>query len=111
MHRTRLALVAVMGMVSAASIATAASANTAWERHHPRQDQVLDRVANQRHEIRKDVRDGDLNHAQAQRLLARDNRVAREDHIIARANGGYITKREQRALNTQENRIHHHIPS
>ena len=70
----------------------------------------MDRVANQRHAIRNEVREGDLSRAQGRRLIANDNRIAREDHIIARANGGYITKREQRFLNRQENRNLRHIP-
>lgn len=111
MQFNRLALVAATALLSTASIATAASASTRWEQRHPRQDQVLDRVANQRHEIRHEVREGDLSRAQGRRLIANDNRIAREDHIIAHANGGYITKHEQRVLNKQENRNLGHIPS
>lgn len=111
MQFKRFALVAAAALLSSASIANAAFADTQWEQRHPRQDQVLDRVANQRQAIRHDVRDGDLTRAQGRRLMANDNRIAREDHIIARANGGYITRHEQSVLNQQENRNRAHIPS
>jgi len=111
MRLNRLMQVTAIGVFSALSIGTAASANTPWENRHPRQDQVLDRVENQRRDVHRDVRDGELSRAQGQRLLTRDNRIAREDHIVAHANGGYITKHEQRVLNGQENRLHRHIPS
>jgi hypothetical protein len=111
MRLNRLVQVTAIAALSTLAIGTAASANTPWENNHPRQDQVLDRVQNQRHEVRRDVRDGELSRTQAHRLLARDNHIAREDHIIAHANGGYITKHEQRVLNGQENRVHRHIPS
>ena len=111
MQIKHLALVAATALLSTAAIATSASADTQWAQRHPRQDQILDRVANQRHEIRNEVREGDLSRAQGRRLTANDNRIAREDHVIARANGGYITKHEQRVLNHQENRNLRHIPS
>ncbi|MBS0411055.1 MAG: hypothetical protein JSR86_14145 [Proteobacteria bacterium] len=92
------------------ALAGAASADTRWERHHPRQDQVLDRTHRQERRITEERREGDLTAAQAHRLRAADHRIAAEDHAYARANGGYITPAEQGRMNRQENRVSSHIP-
>ena len=110
MTTKRTLIAAALGAVAAASMATGATAATRWENHHPRQDQVFDRLAHQRQRIRDDYRDGDLSRRQEARLLARDNRIAREDRFFARTNGGYITKGEQRFMNRQENGTSRRIP-
>jgi hypothetical protein len=106
--RSRL-LVAALGLAVAAS-AGAASAETRWEQHHPRQDQVLDRDAHLRHEIRAERRAGEISPVKAHRLLVKDRQIAREDHAIAHANGGYITPREQHIMNRQETGLAHRVP-
>lgn len=98
--------VALIGLALAGS----ASADTRWERHHPRQDQVLDRTKRQEHRITEERREGELTAAQAHRLRVADRRIAAEDHAWARANGGYITPAEQARLNRQEDRVAAHIP-
>lgn len=110
MTRTRTVLVAALGLVAAASIATGASAESRWDRHHPRQDEVFDRIHNQDHRIRADYRDGEIGRWREHRLLARDNRIGREDRFFSRVNGGYITRGEQRYMNRQENVTGAHIP-
>ena len=110
MTRNRTLLVGALGLVAAASIATGASADTRWDRHHPRQDEVFDRIHNQDRRVREEYREGDLNRWQAHRLIARDNRIAREDRFFSRVNGGYISRGEQHYLNRQENVTGHHIP-
>jgi hypothetical protein len=92
-----------------AGVAGVASAETPWELHHPRQDQVLDRTQNQQHRITKERREGELTAGQAHRLRVADRRIAREDHRFARMNGGYITKGQQRFLNHQENHVSRRI--
>ena len=92
------------------AVAGSASADSRWERHHPRQDQVLDRTHHQERRITEERREGDLTAAQAHRLRAADHRIAAEDHAYARANGGYITPAEQARMNRQENRVAAHIP-
>jgi hypothetical protein len=111
MELKRKLLVAIFGLLATGAVCSTASAETRWERNHPRQEQVLHRVALQRHDIRKERREGELTHGEAHRLQARDTRVARQDHRMARANGGFITKAEQHRLNRQENHIHRHIPA
>jgi hypothetical protein len=101
-------LVAALG-VAAIAAAGSASAETRWEHNHPRQDQVLDRDAHQRHEIRAEARAGEISPAKAHRLLRHERQIAREDHRMAHRNGGYITKAEQHRLNRQENRVARHM--
>ena len=110
MTRKSTILVAGLGLLAAASIATGASAETRWEARHPRQDEVFDRIHRQDMRIREERREGDLNRWQARRLIARDARIGREDRFFSRVNGGYITKGEQRFLNRQENGTGRHIP-
>lgn len=104
------AMIAAFGLLVVGAVASTASADTRWEYNHPRQDQVLDRAAHERHAIRAERREGDLSKAAAHRLMIRDHRIAREDRFLARANGGYITKGEQHRLNHQENGVRRHIP-
>lgn len=101
-------LVAVLGL-AALTAAGAASAETRWEHQHPRQDQVLDRDAHLRHEVRAERRAGEISPAKAHRLLRREHQIAREDHRMAHRNGGYITRAEQHRLNHQENRLANHL--
>ena len=84
-----------------------ASAQT-FDQAHPRQAEVLARDAHQRHEIRAEARAGEISPAKAHRLLRHERRIAREEHRMARRNGGYITKAEQHRLNRQENRVARH---
>jgi hypothetical protein len=56
MQFKRTLLIASLALTATAGIAGAASAETRWDRDHPRQDQVLDRVAHQRAGARADYR-------------------------------------------------------
>lgn len=110
MNVKRKLSIAVLAAITAGVLAGNASAETRWEHNHPRQDQVLDRDAHLRREIREERREGDLTRAQAHRLMREDRAVAREDRVIARSNGGYITPHEQHVLNHQETQIRRQIP-
>jgi len=110
MVTVRTLCISALSLLAGGMIATAASADTPWQAHHPRQEEVLNRDAHQRAEIREERREGDLSRRQANRLLTADRRVDRQDRLLARANGGYITKHEQRFMNREENRVGRHIP-
>ena len=97
-------------LIAGGMIASVAAAETPWQAHHPRQAEVLRRDAHERAAIHAERREGDLTRGQARHLLARDRRVDRQDHLLARANGGRITRHEQRFLNHEENRVRGHIP-
>ena len=78
-------------------------ADGTWRANHPRRAEVNQRLANQNARIREGVADGRLTRGQAAQLHAEDHRMRQEERAMAAANGGHITKREQRVLNQQEN--------
>ncbi len=87
-----------------------AAPSMAGERHdhrfdhrHPRRDQVVDRTQKQNHRITHQVREGELSHAQAHALRVSDHSTVLQQRADAKANGGYITKSQQKSLNQQLN--------
>ena len=110
MGLARTLSLSVLSLVAGGMIAGAAAAETPWQAHHPRQAEVLSRDADERAAVHAERREGDLTHRQARHLLAADRRIARQDHLLARANGGHITRHEQHFLNHEESRVGRHIP-
>lgn len=96
--------------VALAGFAAAASADTTWEKNHPRREQVNNRLANQNKRINQDVKNGSLTKGQAAALHKDDRQVRREERDMASQNNGHITKSEQKVLNQQENGISKEIP-
>jgi hypothetical protein len=99
------ASVLALSLVLIGSFASAASADTAWQKAHPRREQVNGRLANQNKRIARERREGDLTKAQAQDLRAQDAGIRGQERYDASHNGGHITKAEQHALNKQENAV------
>jgi hypothetical protein len=97
-------------LVSMAALAGTASAETTWQKNHPRRTQVNHRLANQDKRIHQDVKHGTLSKSQAADLHHEDHQVRREERAMASQNGGHITKPEQKVLNGQENKISGQIP-
>ena len=97
-------------LVSLAGLAGTASAETTWQRNHPRREQVNHRLANQNKRIHQDVKNGTLSRSQAATLHHKDRQVRQEERDMASQNGGHITKSEQRVLNGQENNLSSQIP-
>jgi hypothetical protein len=103
-------LAGAVALAAAVSLGGVASAETRWDAHHPRQEQVLKRAEHQRQLIRQSYRKGEISRFREHRLLHRVNRVALKDHRFAHRNGGYITRGEQHRLNQRENLIRHGEP-
>ncbi len=103
----RNTLLLLVGLVAAAaafpSIARGTRHDPRFEHRHPRRDQVLDRTQIQNRRITRQVRQGELNHAQAHRLRRNDARIAHREQMMARHNGGYITKKQKARLNHRLN--------
>src|SRR6202140_5977780 len=76
-----------------------ASADTTWQKNHPRPPQVNHRLANQNKRIHQDVKNGTLSKAQAANLHREDHQVRQEERDMASQNGGHITKPVQKVLN------------
>jgi hypothetical protein len=106
--RNRLSFAAML--VSLAALTGTASAETTWQKNHPRRTQVNHRLANQDRRIHQDVKSGTLSRGQAATLHHEDHQVRQEEHDMASQNGGHISKPEQRVLNGQENQISGQIP-
>jgi hypothetical protein len=87
-----------------------ASAETNWQKSHPRRTQVNHRLHNQNRRIHNDVKNGTMTRRQAATVHREDHRVRQEERDMARQNGGHLTKPEQRVLNHQENGISGQIP-
>lgn len=79
--------------------------DTKWEKHHPRREQVNDRLANQNKRITDEVKEGDMTKAQARKLRKEDQQIRQEERDMAAQNHGHITTAEQKVLNQQENQV------
>lgn len=70
---------------------------------HPRRAQVNHRVKNQRARINHNVKTGKLTAAQGAQLKANDRAIKNEEHADVKANGGALTKDQQKQINQEEN--------
>ena len=93
-----------------AGVVGTASAETTWQKNHPRRNQVNHRLHNQNRRIHHDVRNGTMTHHQALAAHREDHQVRQEERDMARQNDGHLTRPEQRVLNRQENAISRQIP-
>jgi len=109
MNLKRTALAAAFGALAFGATVSAASAQPLTP-GHPRQAEVLDRTVHQRALIRHEERSGRISPAKAHRLLVANQRVAMQEHRMARRNGGYLTSAQQHRLNRQENQVGRRIP-
>jgi hypothetical protein len=105
----RIAKFTVLGITLAMLGTSVATAQTPWERSHPRRDQVNDRLANQNARINDEYREGGLTWRQAARLHREDQIIRQEERFMAHFNNGHITPAEQRALNQQLNGVSRQI--
>jgi hypothetical protein len=87
-----------------------ATADTTWQKNHPRREQVNNRLANQSRLIHQDVKNGTLTKGQAAALHHEDHQIRQEERDMASQNGSHITKGEQAVLNQQENHVSSQIP-
>jgi len=110
LNSTRKALTFAAVLVSFAGLVGTASAETPWQKSHPRRTEVNHRLANQNRRIHNDVKDGTLTKAQAAKDHHEDTQVRQEERDMASQNGGHLTKSEQHVLNGQENNISGQIP-
>ena len=93
---------AILGSLTLATM-LAAPASASWVHAHPRQTQVLARSHHQIARINEQRREGEITGAQARALRAGTRAIAYNTLANAQANGGYITRAEQRQANWQLN--------
>ena len=71
---------------------------------HPRVNQVNGRLSEQQARIANGVKDGQLTTQQAHQLQAKDRAIAHQEKKDMAANGGHLTKQEQKNLNKNLNK-------
>jgi hypothetical protein len=105
----RTVLTAVAATVSLACFAAPAFADTPWQAHHPRREEVNGRLANQNARIHQEVRSGQISRAKAARLHATDHRIRKQERRMASRHDSHLTRHEDARLNRQENRASRRI--
>lgn len=105
----RKVILAAVASATVAMTAGGASADTYFERHHPRRDEVVDRLQNQNHRIRDERREGEISGREARYMHHEDRMIYRQEQFDARLNHGHITRAEQHALNQEENGVSRQI--
>jgi hypothetical protein len=99
----------VVSFAVVGGVVTAASAESQWERNHPRRDQVNDRLSNQNHRINNELKEGEITKQQANQLHREDHAIRQEERTMSKFDNGHITRADQKALNQQENAVSHQI--
>jgi hypothetical protein len=108
--KLRNLMIAAIGLAVTAGAAGAASADTPWQAHHPRREEVNQRLGNLNHSIRDERYEGGLTGWQARRMHFRVHQIRQQERFYARRDGGHLTRWEQSRLNHEENGVRHHIP-
>ena len=105
----RTVLTAVAATVSLACLAAPAMADTPWQAHHPRREQVNNRLGHQNARIHQEVKEGEMSHAKAVRLHRADHRIRMQERHMAARHDGHITRRQQARINHEENHVSRRI--
>ena len=92
-------------MARSRSRSAADTSDTAWQKAHPRREQVNERLKHQNARIKTEVKEGELTKAQGAALHKEDHQIRTEERLMASQNHGHITKQEQKTLNAQENAV------
>jgi hypothetical protein len=103
-------LIRVTAIVMLAAVAGTATAQTPWQKNHPRRTQVNSRLAHQNKRIHQDVKNGTMSKGQAAAAHKDDRQIRHEERDTASQNGSHITGSEQKVLNQQENGVSKDIP-
>jgi hypothetical protein len=71
---------------------------------HPRVNQVNSRIDNQEKRITKEKKEGDITAKQAHQDRKNLKKINREKHQMRKADGGHLTKKDQKDLNKDLNK-------
>jgi hypothetical protein len=105
MNWKKAAMVGAVGVALGVGTIASASADTVWQRHHPRREEVNNRLRNLNHRINVERREGEITATQARYLHSEDRAIRGQERFDAHFNNGHITRAEQRALNQDENGV------
>ena len=85
-------------------VSTLTHADDSFKKEHPRRAEVNARVRNQKKRIAQGVKSGELSKAQAKTLRGEEAGVKAQERAEVKANGGYLTKPEQKQINQELNK-------
>ena len=71
--------------------------------NHPRRDQVNSRRNRQHSRIANGVKSGKINASQRRQLAKEGAHIRHQEHADVKANGGHLTKGEQKQINREQN--------
>jgi hypothetical protein len=101
---------ALMSVLALATVSTNARAEEGqFAKKHPRRAQVLRRDRRLKNQTENAEKSGKITDAQADKLEKEEGAIKNQEQADAAANGGHITKGEQRQLNREENRVHRQL--
>ncbi|MBV8680570.1 MAG: hypothetical protein JO338_08995 [Aquitalea sp.] len=101
---TRIMLIS-LSAVTFATLSASASAETEWQKQHPRRAEVNHRLDNQNKRIHQERKEGEIGKLKARELHQQDRAIRQQERADARQNHGHITKQEQKTLNQEENTV------
>jgi len=83
--------------------------NKNFQKEHPRRTQVLKREDRQHNQVNKAERNKKLTYQQGSKIKGEEHAIRKQEQAEAKANGGHITKDEQKQLNKEENKVEREI--
>jgi hypothetical protein len=101
---TKAAAIALSIAFTGITVVTA-TAETKWERNHPRRDQVNDRLENQNRRINRELREGEITKGEARQLHREDRAIRREERTMSKLNNGHISPRSKKRLISRKTRL------
>lgn len=104
MTKTKAILAAII-LASAGLGASAASATTAYQAHHPRRAEVNARLAHENMRINRELRAGAISPRQAHILHSKVHAICKQEQVFAASHNGHITRHQQHVLNREENAL------
>jgi hypothetical protein len=108
--RTVLCAGVILSLLSASRPAKAENERQEeWKENHPRQHQVLHRANREQTRINHLYKEGKITSQQRDEMLERAKTIKQENHADSKANGGYITKDQQKVMNKQANQLNKEI--
>ncbi len=87
----------------ALTVVSAEARGGKFAQQHPRRAEVNKRERNQMRRIHQGVKDGTISKSEAKELRGNVKDVKKEERAEVKANGGYLTKDQQRDLNKDLN--------
>ena len=98
-----------MSLTAALCLSTVSPASAGFAQRHPRRAEVNHRFRHQQGRIATGIATGRLNAGEATHLEGEEAAIKQQERSEVRTNGGYLTKRQQRQLNREQNGVSREI--